>query len=175
VLAQQPWLRRTGRILTSGETKALETAAVVGSTLGLPIEVREPLHENDRSSTGFVPPARFEVLADAFFESPDTSVEGWETSRAAQRRIVEATADCFDGVTPPARQDQPDQPDMRPDVLIVAHGAVGTLLLCHLLDVPISRRLDQVGGEAAAGGGNFWAYDTTARTIIHQWRPIDRE
>jgi broad specificity phosphatase PhoE len=155
----QQWLATTDRLVSSAETKALETAAIIAVKTGLPVEVREALHENDRSSTGFVPPDRFEVLADAFFAHPTASVEGWETSAAAQQRIVGATADLF----VPAKG----------DVLVVAHGAVGTLLLCHLFGFEISRSEDQVGADAAPGGGNYWSYDLTARTVLHRWRPFD--
>ena len=75
-LSHQPWLASTTRLVSSGETKALETAAVVAAATGLAIEVRDDAHENDRSATGFVEPERFEVLADAFFAKPDQSVEG---------------------------------------------------------------------------------------------------
>lgn len=154
------WIGSVGRVVSSGETKALETAAIVSAATGIPIEVREALHENDRSSTGFVPPDRFEVLADAFFAHPDESVEGWETASFAQRRVVEATADLF-------------EPPHASDVLVVGHGATGTLLLCDLLGCPIARAEDQVGGEAAPGGGNHWAYDLTRRVVLHRWRPIE--
>jgi broad specificity phosphatase PhoE len=160
-LLTQPWLGSVGRLVSSAETKALETAAVVAAATGLPIEVREALHENDRSSTGFVPPDRFEVLADAFFAHPDASVDGWETAASAQRRIIDATADLLD---PPAASR---------DVLIVGHGATGTLLLCYLIGRSISRTEDQCGGEAAPGGGNYWSYDTARKTMLHRWRPID--
>ena len=161
--AAQPWLSRTMRLISSGETKAIETAAIVAMATGLAIEVREDLYENDRSSTGFVPPDRFEVLADAFFAEPFASVEGWETASAAQARVKDATADLLEGV---ATGDDGD-------VLIVAHGAVGTLLLCDLLGAPISRTLDQNGGEAAPGGGNYWTLDRSTRTILHRWRAFD--
>jgi broad specificity phosphatase PhoE len=159
-MLRQPWIGEVSRLLSSGETKALETAAIVSAHTRVGIEVRDAIHENDRSATGFVPPERFEVLADAFFGDPDTSVEGWETSRAAQQRIVAATADVFttahDG-----------------EVLLVGHGAVGTLLFCHLAGLRISRSEDQVGGDAAKGGGNYWTYDASAGTMLHKWRPID--
>lgn len=159
-VAAQPWLAGTARLVSSAETKALETAAIVAAVTGLAIEVREAMHENDRSSTGFVPPPRFEQLADAFFAAPEISVEGWETSDAAQRRIVDAAADLVAPAAPG-------------DLLVVGHGAVGTLLLCHLLDVPISRAEDQIGGDAAPGGGNVWAYDLERRVVLHRWRPAD--
>ncbi len=159
LLATQPWLARTTRLISSGETKALETAAIVALATGLPIEVRRTLHENDRSSTGFVPPARFEQMADKFFGQPDESVEGWETAATAQIRVKAATDDLL------ADDDN--------EVLIVAHGAVGTLLLCDFLGLPITRAEDQLGGEAAPGGGNYWTLDRATATVLHRWRPID--
>jgi broad specificity phosphatase PhoE len=163
-LLHQPWLTDVACLVSSGETKALETAAIVAEATGLRIEVREATHENDRSATGFVPPDRFELLADAFFDYPHQSVEGWETSQAAQQRIVTATSDLFATDTAGANSG---------DVLIIGHGAVGTLLYCHLAGVPISRSEDQVGGDAAPGGGNYWTYDVAAQSMLHRWRPID--
>jgi broad specificity phosphatase PhoE len=158
-MLKQPWLAHTTRLFSSGETKALETAAVVAAATGMPIEVRHDLHENDRSSTGFVPADEFEVLADAFFGHPNQSVKGWETSSAAQARVRSATADLLD--------------DGDGDFLVVGHGAVGTLLLCHLLGIAISRTEDQVSGDAAPGGGNYWTFDRASAKIVHRWRPID--
>ncbi len=165
MLARQPWIERTTRLVSSTETKALETAAIVAIASGLSIEVREGLHENDRSSTGFLPPDRFEVLANSFFRQPDRSIEGWETARAAQIRIKSATSDLLD--------------DDEGDALIVGHGGVGTLLLCDLLGTEISRSVDpaangdQAGREAAPGGGNHWSFDRTTGIVLHRWRPID--
>jgi broad specificity phosphatase PhoE len=159
VLASQPWLARTTRLISSGETKALETSAIIAIATGLRIEIRHDLHENDRSSTGFVPPERFEKLANAFFANPDQSVEGWETAATAQARVRAATSDLLK--------------DDGSDVLVVAHGAVGTLLLCDLLGTPITRTEDQVGGEAAAGGGNFWTFDRSTATVLHRWRRVE--
>jgi broad specificity phosphatase PhoE len=175
-LTKQPWLAATTRLISSGETKALETAAIVAAAIGQTIEVREQLHENDRSSTGFVPPDRFETLADAFFANPNESVEGWETAHAAQQRIVHATADLrtYDTHHPPDTTHHPETPNYKSDILIIGHGAVGTLLLCHLLRIPFTRAEDQVGGEAAPGGGNYWSYDRATQTILHRWRPIER-
>ena len=58
-------------------------------------------------------------------------------------------------------------------MLIVAHGAVGTLLLCQLLGVSISRALDQ-RSEAAPGGGNYWTFDLDTRVVVHRWRALER-
>ena len=158
-IATSPWVTSVERLLSSDETKALETAAVIAVANELSVEVRDDLGENDRSSTGFVPPTRFEELANAFFAEPDVSVEGWETSRDAQRRIVRATSDLTSGSSG--------------DVVVIGHGGVGTLLLCHFLDVPINRDHDQNGPTAAPGGGNHWAFDCEAGRVLHQWQPIE--
>ena len=171
LISQLPWISNTTRLVSSAETKAIETAAVVACATGLAIEVREQLHENDRSATGFVPPVRFEELADAFFAHPTDSIEGWETARAAQQRVCRATADLLT-VDEEERQGE-DRGDSAGDILVIAHGAVGTLLLCDLLGIAISRTHDQIGNGAATGGGNYWAYDRRTRSVLHRWRAIE--
>src|SRR3954470_7835515 len=76
------------RIYSSAERKALEAAFCVAEHLGSNVDVVPDLGELDRSSTGFIEPARFEAAADISFERPTESFEGWETAAAAQRRIV---------------------------------------------------------------------------------------
>jgi RimJ/RimL family protein N-acetyltransferase/broad specificity phosphatase PhoE len=152
-MLRQPWIASISRIVSSTETKAIETASIVAAHLGLSVEARALLGENDRSATGFVPPDRFEQLANQFFAHPDESVEGWETARHAQSRVVEACADLFgndDG-----------------DVLMVGHGGVGTLLYCACAGLAIDRRLDQ------RGGGNMFTIDRVSRVALHPWVTID--
>ena len=66
----QPWVDDVGRIVSSGETKALETADILARHLGLPVEQRDDTGEIDRSVPGFLPPDEFEVVADACFTRP---------------------------------------------------------------------------------------------------------
>jgi len=114
----QPWIGSIRRIVSSAERKAIETAEVLARHLGLAVEVRERMHENDRSATGFVPPPEFEAVADQFFARPYDSVRGWERAIDAQSRIVgEVEAALETG---------------EPDIAFVGHGGVGTLLLLHL-------------------------------------------
>ncbi len=156
-LRTAPWISRINRIVSSDEVKAIETAEIVAGFAGLKIEVRERMGENDRSSTGFLPPAEFEAVADQFFAAPDMSARGWATARAEQTRIVAAIGNVLkdhDGG----------------DMLFVGHGAVGALNLCHLLGVPISRTLDQPGG-----GGNVYAWDIASGVVLHRWRSIEEE
>jgi broad specificity phosphatase PhoE len=76
------------QIISSGEQKAIETAEIVGRKLSVTVEVREAMHENDRSATGFLPKDGFEAVADQFFAQPLVSIQGWERAIDAQLRIV---------------------------------------------------------------------------------------
>lgn len=153
--ALAPVLRATRRIVSSAERKAMETARCIADGLGLTVEIREAMHENDRSATGFLPPPEFEKMADAFFAAPDESVRGWERARDAQARILAEVEAVLAGPS-------------GGDVLFVGHGGVGTLLLCHLLATPIARRHDQQGG-----GGNLFAFDAETRIMHHPWRSME--
>jgi broad specificity phosphatase PhoE len=153
-----PWVRTAGFVASSAERKALQTAQAVAAAAGRDVHVEEELGENDRSATGFVPPERFEVLADAFFADPEVSVEGWETAAAAQARIVGAVDRVLDlaaRTVPPSGS-----------VVIATHGGVGTLLQCALRGVPVSRSLDQ------PGQGSWFTVDTADRRVLHGWRRL---
>ena len=155
-LAARPGaLSQTRRVISSDETKALETATPLARAVAATLEVRPRMHENDRSATGFLPPDRFEAAADAFFATPAVSFCGWETAEAAQRRIVAEVNACFDG-------------PQSGDVLFVGHGAVGTLLFCALQGVAIDRRFDQ-----SRGGGFWFAFGLEDRRPISPWQPME--
>jgi broad specificity phosphatase PhoE len=149
-------LSKTHRVISSDETKALETAGPLALALGVELEVRAQMHENDRSATGFLPPEVFEKVADNFFAEPSRSVRGWETAEAAQHRIVAEIDACLDGP-----QDG--------DVLFVGHGGVGTLLFCALSDVGIDRRFDQGPG----GGGCWFEFNLAWRKPLRGWQPME--
>jgi broad specificity phosphatase PhoE len=155
-MLDQPWVGSVRRIVSSGERKAMETAEILASHLRLAVEIRERMHENDRSATGFLPPPEFEAVADRFFANPHESIRGWERAIDAQHRIVSEVAFVLDG-------------NDAGDIAFVGHGGVGTLLLLSLSGREVSRDADQ-----PAGGGNYFAYDIDTRRVIHEWRPIDR-
>jgi broad specificity phosphatase PhoE len=148
-------LSNTRSIVSSMETKALETAAILANQWKLPLHVKELAHENDRASTGFLTPPEFEIAADLFFAHPDKSMRGWETAIEAQRRIVlvfnGAISKTVDG-----------------DMLFVGHGGVGTLLFCSLQQEPIKRIRDQ-----PQGGGNLFCYDLDSKKIVHGWQSME--
>lgn len=153
-LAAAGWLKGTTRVISSGERKAIETAGPLAAALGVGIEIIEAMHENDRSATGFLPPPEFESVANEFFGRPEDSVRGWERAVDAQARIVREAEAAL-------ARDKPG------DVLLVGHGAVGTLLYCHYAGFPIDRRYDQ------KGGGNYFTFTKADRKVLHHWRPLE--
>jgi broad specificity phosphatase PhoE len=150
---RQPWVCEIGAIYCSTEQKAIDGAEILAQYLGLGFTQVEELGENDRSATGFLPPDEFERVADQFFARPQESVRGWERAIDAQARVVRAVEQIkADGT-----------------IAIVSHGAVGTLLYCHLAGEPIARRWDQPPN----GGGNYYAFTLEPRAAHAWWRAID--
>ncbi|HVJ22907.1 MAG TPA: histidine phosphatase family protein [Burkholderiales bacterium] len=150
---RQPWVRDIGAIYCSAEQKAIDGAEILAAHLSLPFTQIEELGENDRSATGFLPPDEFERVADQFFARPYESVRGWERALDAQARVVRAVERIQDEGT----------------IAIVSHGAIGTLLYCHLAGEPIARRWDQPPN----GGGNFYSFTLAPRAVHSWWRAID--
>ncbi|MEL7211937.1 MAG: histidine phosphatase family protein [Pseudomonadota bacterium] len=142
-------------LYASAERKARDGADHVAKAKGLSVQIVPPLGENDRSATGFLPPNAFEEAADLFFAAPDSSMRGWETARAAQARVVAATQTI-------TALDQ-----SAGDILIVAHGAVGALLRCHLKGIEITRAEDQ-----RPGGGCYFITDTDLQSPPTDWTRI---
>lgn len=85
-------LQREGveRLYASLEPKALETAALVGLAMGLPVQPRADLHENDRTGTGFLSQDDLEARMRRFFTAPGEPVVGMETADAARARFEAA-------------------------------------------------------------------------------------
>ncbi|MGV6805430.1 MAG: histidine phosphatase family protein [Ruegeria sp.] len=142
-----------GAVWSSRERKALETAGVLAQTLKLNVNSDCRLGENDRSATGFLPVDQFEAAADAFFAEPEKSFQGWETAKAAQKRIFEAVMSIVEAH------------DFK-DLGLVTHGAVGTLLWCQLSGKKIDRQFDQ------PGQGHYWSADLENLRPDSGWRSI---
>ena len=153
----QPWVREVTSVYCSTEQKAIDGADILSAHLGIGFEKVEELVENDRSATGFLPPDEFERVADQFFGAPEKSVRGWERAVDAQARIVRAVQMIF------------ETDKTAGAIAIVSHGAVGTLLYCHLAGEPIARRWDQPPN----GGGNFYGFTLSPRAVHSWWRAID--
>lgn len=152
-LASFGWTNQLGRIVTSTEQKAKEAGAILSTLTGIALTTDTRLCENGRSSTGFLPPAEFEATANEFFAQPNVSVRGWETAAQAQRRIVAAIRHLSS--------------DPAISTAFVAYGAVGTLLYCDLMGIPISRAHDQ------PGQGSYFEFDPQNWTANHNWHRIE--
>ena len=153
--ADHPVLRGIAAVYCSNERKALDGAEIHAARLGLVPKVVTSLGENDRSASGYLTQDAFEEMANAFFANPDQQVRGWESARAAQARIVAAVRTLAELETG------------RGDILMVSHGAVGTLLRCACLDRPISRAEDQ-----RAGGGCYFVIQLPGWTTDSNWMVI---
>lgn len=151
--AQSGILRGVSHLWSSTETKARETATILADHSTIPVSFAPDLGENDRSATGFLPPTDFEHAANQFFAEPDQSFNGWERAIDAQSRIVSAVRHIV-------------EQHGGGDLAIVSHGAVGTLLYCHLRGLPIERAQDQ------PSQGHYWTAELPALIPAHHWRSI---
>ena len=147
-------------IFSSGERKALELADLLAAQAGTPVLSDHLMGENDRSATGFLPPDLFEATADRFFAEPDRSVDGWERAIDAQSRIVTTVTTAMASV-----------PEGTP-AIFCGHGAVGTLLKCHVAGRPISRNEDQAR-TGGTGGGNCIVFDLMAGVLHREWTRLE--
>lgn len=154
--AASDWAKRLTRIISSDETKAIETAEILAEAAGVKIEIVHGMHENDRSATGFLPPDKFDEAANWFFAHPQESFRGWERAADAQARIVSAVETVL------------SSHDQNAPIAFVGHGGVGTLLKCHLMGKPIARDGDQPGG-----GGNLYAFGLADNRLSCDWTPIE--
>lgn len=103
-------------IVSSVEPKAVETAAILARTLGIPCETAEGLHEHDRSNIGWLGGDRFEAAVTDLFRRPEELVLGRETAAEALARVERAVAEAL-------------RRNPRGDVVVVTHGTVLTLLV----------------------------------------------
>lgn len=148
-------------VFSSTERKALELAGIIARRIGGTVIPDAAMGENDRSATGFLPPEKFEAMADRFFAERLVSVDGWERAIDAQSRIVAAVTAAMGKV--------------RPGQIAVfcGHGAVGTLLKCHLGHWAIARAEDQ-GRLGNPGGGNGFVFDLSQRRLYCDWTPMEQ-
>ncbi|WP_172121715.1 MULTISPECIES: histidine phosphatase family protein [unclassified Devosia] len=147
-------------IFSSRERKALDLAEVLAASTGTVVLSDHLMGENDRSSTGFLPPALFELAADQFFAEPHSSYQGWERAIDAQARIVETVRTALASVPPGT------------PAVFCGHGGVGTLLKCFVAGVPIDRKEDQ-GRRGGRGGGNGFVFDLAEGQVLLDWTPLE--
>ena len=147
-------------IFSSRERKALELAELLAATAGTLALSDHLMGENDRSSTGFLPPSLFEATVDRFFAKPEASIDGWERAVDAQQRIVDTVGTALASV-----------PAGTP-AIFCGHGGVGTLLKCHVGGRRIARSEDQ-RRLADPGGGNCFVFDLVTPELCGEWTPME--
>jgi len=143
-------------VWSSLEQKALDGGKIIAGRLGVTHRIDPELGENDRSATGYIPPPEFWEVVAEFFGKPDESVRGWETARHAQGRIVAAM-----------RRLAHDEPT-RGDIVVVAHGGVGELLMAHLQGVAIGAQ----DKPQHPGGGCWIEIDRESFEVLGGWTSI---
>jgi len=152
-----PLFAEVSVIFTSPETKAEQTAEIVGEVVGRRATVVPGLAEVDRAATGYLPEPAFWANYQEFIARPNISARGWETAAAAQIRIADTVAALIDQALT-ARDG---------DVLLVSHCGVGALLMCHLTGTPIQRLVDQ------PGQGSCYSFDASTRQLERGWQSIE--
>jgi broad specificity phosphatase PhoE len=142
-------------VWTSQERKALDGGEILSAALNIPHHVDDALGENDRSSTGYLEAEAFWPVVQAFFAHPDQSVQGWETARHAQARIVAAVSGAAEA--------------QEGDIAIVSHGGVARLLTAHLQGVPIG----QEDRPRNPNGGCFIVFDPARPGVLSPWAEVE--
>ena len=112
------------QILSSPEPKAHQTAQILGSILGAPLQVLPGLHEHRREEVGWLPGQEFPRRVRQFFETPNQLVFGEETAQEAGQRFqmeVKRGLELHPAANPLA---------------VVAHGTVITLFVQQYSPIP---------------------------------------
>jgi broad specificity phosphatase PhoE len=108
-----------GAVVSSQESKAVETGQIVSKTLGLPFETAPDLHEHERGAVRDLGSREdFEVQVTHFFEHPGRLVLGHETADEAHARFARAIASVIE--RHPAA-----------NIAVVTHGTVMALFIAR--------------------------------------------
>ncbi len=149
-----PWMSRVTRAIASSEHRVVETARIFAERRGLPTEFHPEIDDSARPLHEFLSVMELDRTLDAFFAEPQASARpGWETAAEAQRRVAAGIGALLDAKTD------------KGDLLVIGHGRIGTLLLCHLAGFPIARTHLQ-----PMPGGNLFAFDCETRKVLFGWR-----
>jgi broad specificity phosphatase PhoE len=155
-VVRAPWVSRVTRVVASSEYRVIETAHIFAGRRDLPVDVFPKIDDSERPAFECLSVMDLDDTVDAFFARPDESPRpGWESAADAQRRIAAGIDALIDGKSDDG------------DLLIIGHGRSGTLLLCHLAGLPISREHFQ-----PTPGGNLFAFDCVSRRLLFRWRMV---
>lgn len=153
-LVKNPLWEKVDTIYSSTEPKALRTAEEIVARiphLKFPIMFgNEDLGEIDRSSTGFLTKEEHEKAIEEFYIHPDSSYRGWETANSAIARTMRVVSHIMDD-------------NVGKTVVIIGHGAVGTLLVCSLKKIPPNIE------EDPKRQGCIMEIDWDKKTILSKW------
>ena len=108
-------------VASSEEPKALETAQILASGLGISVESMPDLHEHDRSNVPHMRSGEFISHVEVFFRKPTERVLGRETATEALGRFENAIDDVL------AKHPEGN-------IAIVSHGTVIALFIEHHSD-----------------------------------------
>jgi len=140
-------------IVSSDESKAQQTAKIIGEGLGLKYFVKKDLHEHDRRRVPFLDKDEFQSLIQEFFVKTDTLVFGNETANQALARFrdaVDSVLEFSDAKT----------------ILIVAHGTVISLFVSWLTGRPGYSFWKDLGLPS------FVVLDLQSKTLLHMENSI---
>lgn len=101
-------------IVSSRESKAVETAEIIAERFGLRVEIEANLHEHDRRGIGRLSNGEFQEAVAQLFSEPEALVFGQETGAQARQRFSQAVDNIL------ARYPTGD-------VIVVSHGTVMSL------------------------------------------------
>lgn len=131
-LAEQLKAHAIGRLFSSVEPKAAETARLAGQLIGLDAAARPDLHENDRTDLGFLDVGELRRRIMEFFANPALLCIGRETADTALAR--------FSGAVERVLAEAAGA-----DTAIVAHGTVITLFVGRYNQIPKFPFWDNMG------------------------------
>lgn len=108
------------RIITSTESKAIETGQIIAERLKLSCRTADHLHEHERANERYMDKAAFHAKVQRFFSDPDALHFGTETASGAHARFAAAVDHVLAAYADPV-------------LAIVAHGTVISLCAAPLL------------------------------------------
>ncbi|KKQ91370.1 MAG: Phosphoglycerate mutase [Candidatus Woesebacteria bacterium GW2011_GWB1_39_10] len=137
-------------IYSSPEKKAIQTAELISREYGIKIFTRDNLSEVDRSSTGFMEYGKYLDVVRNFYKHPKESIQGWESAAVASKRIFKDIAQIM-------------SKHKNKSIVVIGHGATGTLLACSLLNK------EPDFAEDTQGTGRYMIIDWNKRQLVQKW------